>query len=293
VKRQGSALLGTIALAAVLAMVGIGLFAIGILIEVTGSREPLDSTALSTPVQIALVGLCLTSAMAVLGFALASYMILRQARRLGPGYADATRLMETMRFRSAIPLLETTINQGHESAEALSMLTMAYAFSGEYAKAQATADRTLRTYPADPNSYVTLALGYRMQGSYEEAATTLRRALELAPELPDLWAELGFVEKLAGNDEGAIHAFRTASSHAMSARYGVRVYYHLSQTYRKAGDVDAAIMATAKMMSARDGLALWKPMAFATRSSAYGQALQYEITAIEQAIADADAGNLG
>ena len=47
------------------------------------------------------------------------------------------------------------------------------------------------------------------------------------------------------------------------------------------------------MMSARDGLATWKAGLKALEGTAYGQALRYEIAAIEQAIADADAGNLG
>jgi hypothetical protein len=47
------------------------------------------------------------------------------------------------------------------------------------------------------------------------------------------------------------------------------------------------------MMSARSGLAAWKSGLSALEGTAYGQAMRYEIAAIEQALADADAGNLG
>ena len=51
--------------------------------------------------------------------------------------------------------------------------------------------------------------------------------------------------------------------------------------------------AIAKMMSARNGLSAWKTGLKALEGTAYGQAMRYEIADIEQAIADADAGNLG
>jgi hypothetical protein len=47
------------------------------------------------------------------------------------------------------------------------------------------------------------------------------------------------------------------------------------------------------MMSARDGLTTWKSGLKPLEGTAHGQSLRYEIAAIEQAIADADAGNLG
>jgi predicted Zn-dependent protease len=79
----------------------------------------------------------------------------------------------------------------------------------------------------------------------------------------------------------------------MPAPYGVRVYYHLAQAYQQRGDARKAVRAIAKMMSARNGLSAWRGGLRALEGAAYGQALRYEILAIEQAIADADAGNLG
>jgi hypothetical protein len=79
----------------------------------------------------------------------------------------------------------------------------------------------------------------------------------------------------------------------MPAMYGVRVYYHLTKAYEDDKDTKQAVIATAKMMSARDGLATWQSGLNALEGTAYGQALGYEIAAIQQALADADAGNLG
>jgi hypothetical protein len=75
--------------------------------------------------------------------------------------------------------------------------------------------------------------------------------------------------------------------------YGVRVYYHLTRAYEAANETRKAVQATAKMMSARAGLAAWKRGLEVMEGTAYGQTLRYEIAAIEQALADADAGTLG
>ncbi|MEP7293578.1 MAG: hypothetical protein ABI835_17460, partial [Chloroflexota bacterium] len=173
------------------------------------------------------------------------------------------------------------------------LLTSAYAYTGQLAKAQATADRAVQLFPSEPAAYITLANGYRMQAAYDGAAQTLLQATALDPEQPVIWAELGFTQRFAGDPETAIQSFERAAQHAMPAPYGVRVYYHLANAYQTAGESKKAVRAAAKMMSARDGLGTWKAGLGALEGTAYGQALRFEISAIEQAIADADAGNLG
>ena len=78
----------------------------------------------------------------------------------------------------------------------------------------------------------------------------------------------------------------------MPSMYGVRVYYHLAQAYTAAGEVKQAVRATVKMVHAREGLVTWLSGLDALDGTAYGQALRYEVTAIQQALSDADAGNL-
>jgi tetratricopeptide (TPR) repeat protein len=220
-------------------------------------------------------------------------LLVRQARERGSGYGDAYRLIEAFRFREAIPLLERSVKEGKETAEVLMLLTSAYAYSGQLAKAQATADRSVQLYPNNPDAYITLANGYRLQAAYEEAADALEKAVELAPDQPVVWAELGFLQYFSGEFEASLESFEQAAKHAMPAMYGVRVYYHLTQAYQKRGDTREAVRANAKMMSARDGLQAWKSGLKALEGTAYGQTMQYEIAAIEQSLADADAGNLG
>jgi tetratricopeptide (TPR) repeat protein len=220
-------------------------------------------------------------------------LLLRQARRQGSGYADAYRLIEAFRFDQAIPLLQRSIAEGKETADVLMLLTSAYAYDGQLAKAQATADRSVQLFPNDPSAYITLANGYRVQAAYDEAAIALQKAVELAPDQPIVWAEMGFLQEFAGNNDEAIISFEQAASHAMPAMYGVRVYYYLTRAYQAAGDVEKAVKAASKMMSARDGLDAWRSGLEAMKSTTYGQSLRYEIASIEQALADADAGNLG
>ena len=189
--------------------------------------------------------------------------------------------------------MQRSIAEGKETPDVLMLLTSAYAHTGQLAKAQATADRSVQLYPSKPSAYITLANGYRMQAAYDEAADALEKAVELAPDQPVVWAELGFLQQFAGEREAALQSFERAALHAMSAMYGVRVYYHLTKAYEAANETSKAVKATAKMMSARGGLDAWKSGLQAMEGTAYGQALRYEISAIEQALADADAGNLG
>ncbi len=275
----------------VLAVVGIVVF-IGALVAQYFSPAN-ENNVLSPFVMLALAGLCVAAFMFLLWFTIVGVLLARQTRAQGSGYGDAYRLIEAFRFREAIPLLERSIREGKETSEVLMLLTSAYAYTGQLAKAQQTADRAVQLFPGEPASYITLANGYRMQAAYDSAAQTLEEAAKLDPDQPIVWAELGFTQRFAGEQEAAIQSFEHAAQHAMPAPYGVRVYYHLANAYQAAGETRQAVRAASKMMSARDGLATWKAGLKALEGTAYGQALRYEIAAIEQAIADADAGNLG
>ncbi|MBZ0275178.1 MAG: hypothetical protein K8I60_03485, partial [Anaerolineae bacterium] len=127
----------------------------------------------------------------------------------------------------------------------------------------------------------------------DEAARALLQAAALEPEQPVVWAELGFVQQFSGETDQAVASFKTAAQYPMPAMYGVRVHYHLLQHYQSTGETKEAVRSAAKMVSARDGLAIWQSGLNALQGTAYGQALGYEIAAIERAMADADAGNLG
>jgi predicted Zn-dependent protease len=278
----------------VLAVLGLCVFAAGILTEFSNVRSVQQlQGSLSPAIQWALAGFCFAGLMAIVFFGLVALLIARQTRLLGSGYGDAYRLIEEFKFHEAIPLLERSVQEGKESPDVLMLLTSAYAYAGQLAKAQATADRSVRLFPDDPGSYVTLANGYRLQAAYDEAAAALRTALEHAPGQPNLLAELGFTLYFAGNETGTIEAFKQAASHPMPALYGVRVYYHLARYYQTVGDTEKAVRATAKMMSARDGLDVWVNGLKALNGTAYGSALRYEVAAIQQALTDADDGNLG
>lgn len=279
-------------LAFVLAFIGLIVFVGGVVVELAarGGDTPGE---FSPYIVIALAGLCFAALMLLFCFTLAGLLLARQTRALSSGYGDAYRLIESFRFKDAIPLLERSIHEGKENSDILMLLTSAYAYTGQLAKAQAAADRAVALYPNDPASYVTLANGYRLQAAYDEAARALMQAAALAPDQPVILAELGFVQRYAGENESAIQSFERAAAHAMPAPYAVRVFYHLANAYESSGDAKKAVKATASMMSARDGLTTWKSALPALEGTAFGGALRYEIAGIEQAIADADKGHLG
>jgi Flp pilus assembly protein TadD len=278
----------------VLALLGFVAFLAGVVIEFFSGGAPNPdrlSGQLSPVIQIALGGLCVAALMSIVWFGIVGWLLARQSRQLGADYGDAYRLIEAFRFREAIPLLERIIRDGKESSEVLMLLTSAYAYSGQLAKAQAAADRAVNLFPNDPAAYITLANGYRLQAVYDEAARALMRAAALSPDQPIIWAELGFVQRFAGDPAAAVESFKTAATYSMPEMYAVRVYHHLAQAYKAAEDTEQAVRAAQRMMSARNGLNVWKTGLSALEGTAYGQALRYEVAAIDQALADADAGS--
>lgn len=275
-----------------LALLGFFLFVSGVFIEFFSNRDQPLQDVLSPTMQLSLTGLCLATLMIIFGFVLIGVLLARQAREQAPGYGDAYRFVERFQFSQAIPVLERAIRSGHETPEILMLLTSAYAYTGQIAKAQATADRAVNLFPNEPGAYITLANGYRFQASYEEAAHALEAAIELEPDQPVLWAELGFVHQMAGDEDAAFRAFLRAAEHLMPPMYGVRVYYHLSEAFRKQGNKEQALLSTAKMMSARDGVTAWGALQTALEGTVYGQTLRYELANIAEAIKNTDAARL-
>jgi len=275
-----------------LALLGFLVFLVGVVIEFVNTRTTPPDVALSPTIQVALAGLFLSALMMTFVFILVMLLLARQTRQQAPGYGDAYRFMQQYQFARAIPVLERAVNLGRETSEVLGMLTSAYAYTGQLAKAQSTADRAVQMFPQDPGAYVALAHGYRLQASYDEAARALQVAAGLAPKQPIIWAELGFIQQLAGKTSDAFESFQQAARDPMPAMYSVRVYHHLAEAHKTAGDAEEAVRATAKMMSARQGLEPWRPLQVAMEGTAYGQALRYEIANIEEAIAEADSASL-
>lgn len=276
-----------------LAILGMIVFVVGMVIEFLGNRAQPLSESISPTVQLSLAGLCLFALMVVLGFLLVGLLLARQSYYYGAGYGEAYRLVENFQFARAIPLLERVLNSGKVTPDVLMLLTSAYAYNGNLAKAQATADRAVNMFPDDPGSYITLANGYRMQASYGEAALALQTATQLAPDQPIVWAELGFTQQLAGEHDSAIESFKRAALHPMPSMYSVRVSYHLSRHYKKIGDNDASNKAIERMLATGHGIQAWKATMKALQGTTYGSSLHYEVQNIEQAIAEASKSDYG
>jgi len=280
---------GGVFAAGALAVIGFTVFVVGVIVELFLLRQRPLSDDLSPVMQLALAGLCLSALMMLCGFGLVGLLLAVQTRRQAPGYGEAYRFIQQMQFSQAIPLLEQAVARGRETPEVLMLLTTAYANTGQLAKAQATADRAVQLFPSDPNSYITLANGYRQQASYEAAASALQRAAELDPSLPGfVYAEQGFLYLAAGNRARAMEAFRRAAQHKLPDMYSVRVYYHLANEYREAGNRAEAAEAKARMLAARAGLDAWEPILKTLDTTSYGTALRYELASIAQAVAVAE-----
>ncbi len=271
-----------------LAILGFLVFVFGVVGEFLLNRQRPLSDELSPSMQVALSGLCLSTIMVLCGFLLVGILLAVQTRRQAPGYGEAYRMIQQMQFTQAIPLLEQAVALGRETPEVLMLLTTAYANTGQFGRAQATADRAVQLFPNDPNSYISLANGYRQQASYAEAADALRHAVALSPEQPFVQAEQGFLDLLAGNKAKAIEVFKQAAQSDLPDMYAVRVFYHLANAYRDAGNVSDATTATQRMAQAHEGLQAWRTILKSVDGTGYGTFLRYEIANIAQAIAAAN-----
>lgn len=269
-----------------LAILGMIVFILGVLIEFVNNRVEPISDNISSIAQFSLAGLCLSAMMIIFGFILVGILLARQSRQQGAGYGEAYRLIENFQFPQAIQLLERVLNRGKVTPDILMLLTSAYAYDGQLAKAQSTADQAVRMFPDNAGAYITLANGYRMQASYGEAAIALQTALQLSPDQPIIWAELGFVQQLAGEHDSAIESFKQAALYSIPSMYSVRVNYHLSRYYRKVSDSANAQNATERMLATQHGLRAWKSALRALEGTTYGSSLHYEIQKIETAIFD-------
>ena len=275
-------------LSVALAALGFIVFVLGVLIELAdGITEPLDPY-ISPVAQMSLAGLCLSASMILLGFLLVGVLLARQSRQYGAGYGEAYRLMQKLKFPEAIHLLERVLAGGKITPDLLMLLTSAYAYNGQLAKAQETADRAVQMFPRDAGAYMTLANGYRMQASYGEAAIALQTAAQLSPAQPIIWAELGFVQQLAGEHDSAIESFKHAALYSMPSMYAVRVNYYLSRHFLKVGDRENAQSASERMVATQHGLQAWISTLRALEGTAYGSLLHYEIEKIEEAIAETE-----
>lgn len=268
-----------------LAILGMIVFVLGVLIEFFGNFSQPLTDDISPLVQLSVAGLCLAASMIIIGFIIVGLLLARQSNQFGAGYGEAYRLIENFQFAPAIHLLERVLERGKETPDVLMLLTSAYAYNGQLAKAQSTADRAVELFPENAGAYITLANGYRIQASYQEAAIALQTATQLSPDQPIVWAELGFVQQLAGEHDSAIESFKRAALYSIPSMYSVRVNYYLSRYYRKVGDTDKAEKTTARMLATRHGLQAWKSTAKALQGTAYGSALHYEIEKIEDTIA--------
>lgn len=269
-----------------LSALGFIVFVLGVLIELAdGITQPFDEY-ISPVAQMSLAGLCLSAIMILLGFLLVGILLARQSRKYGAGYGEAYRLIQKMQFPQAIRLLERVLTSGKITPDLLMLLTSAYAYNGQLAKAQETADRAVQMFPGDAGAYMTLANGYRMQASYGEAAIALQTAAQLSPTQPIIWAELGFVQQLAGEHDSAIESFKLSVLYSMPSMYAVRVNYYLSRHYQNSGDEKNAERATRRMVATAHGLQAWKSTLRALGGTAYGSLLHYEIEKIELTIAE-------
>ncbi|GAB1421960.1 hypothetical protein MASR2M15_21620 [Anaerolineales bacterium] len=276
-----------VVISASLTLAGFIIFVLGVLVEFLGGSDEIPSVSELSPfMQLAMAGLCLSAAMMIFTFVLVGILIARQTRKQGAGYGDAYRLIQNYQYDAAIPLLERSLQSGHETADLLVLLTNAYAFSGRYAKALATADHSIQVFPDDARSYLALATCYLVQASYDESATALQRSLELDPRQGVVWAELGFIYHMIDQEAESYHAYQQAIRYPMPEMYLVRVAYHLVEIYKSRDETAKAIKATAQMMSARNGLKDWYSVVSSLAGTVYGIALKREIEAIEQGFAE-------
>jgi tetratricopeptide (TPR) repeat protein len=272
---------------------GMGIFALGIVVQYFLNRPVVTLVGpISTPFgPIPLIGLGIAALTLLSWFLVAGIMLARQTRLHGADYAQAYRLMDEMQFTEAIPLLERSIATGKETAEVLTMLARAYAYTARYSLAHGLVERAMELYVERAAPYSALGFLFLLEGNDEQAVGAFNAAVERDPS-PANWAELGYALVFARRELEALSAFEKASQQPIPAPDALRIYHRLMHLYMGAGNATKAASAAAKMVSARQGLREWEYQILLLKGTAYGQRLEREIQEISDALKEADAARL-
>ncbi len=281
-------------LPALLLLLGLLIFGLGIGVQYLLNRKivmTLVGPDAAPFVPVALAGLCMAALTLLIWFAGIGLMLARQTRLHGADYGQAYKLVEAYQFDDAIPLLEYSLESGKVTAEVLTLLARAYAYTGKYSRAHALIEQAVALYPENPVPYQTLGLVFTLESDDEQTVAAWQAAVERGPTAIN-WAELGLALVFAHRDADALNALERASQEVLPAPHALRVYYHLTQLYAASGNAPKAASAAAKVVSVRDGLTAWGYELSAVKGTGYGQRLTREIQAIARALKDADAARV-
>src|SRR5258708_694668 len=272
---------------ALLLIAGLLIFLFGLGIQYVLNRpEATAIEAIAAPFSpLAMAGLCMAALTLAIWFTGTGILLARQTRRHGADYGHAYRLLNNLQFSEAIPLLEHSIASGKESAEVLTLLARAYAYTGKFSHAHRLLERAIELYPENVTPYATLGLVFLLEGNDEQAVAALQVAVD---HDATYWADLGLALSFAGRDDEALIALENASQSPLPAASAVRDYHRLMRLYTKADNAARAASASAKMFSARDGLADLEYEANFLNGTGYGQRLSREIQEISRALREAD-----
>src|SRR5207249_2848069 len=150
--------------------------------------------------------------------------------------ANLARLyVRTRAYDKAIPVLRDLVEREHGWQDGVSLLAQAYGAAGKNAEAIVWLEQAA---PEDPRLYATLADFYDRERRWKDAADAYAIAVGRAPANTDLKLRYGSALMNAGGRENLEKA-RAALTEVVTTRPAEqRGYYLLSQTQRRAGDLN-------------------------------------------------------
>jgi tetratricopeptide (TPR) repeat protein len=152
----------------------------------------------------------------------------------------AVSLHRAGRFQAAETAYREILEREADNPDALHLLGVLAAQTGEPDRAAELIRRAIRVLPASAEFHANLALALRKSGRLVEAVPAYRRAAELDPARPEAWFNLGKACLDAGMPEHATAALRQAIE--------LRPAYHeavhdLGVAYTRLGDLAGALTA--------------------------------------------------
>jgi tetratricopeptide (TPR) repeat protein len=178
--------------------------------------------------------------------------VLRLDKKNGPAHMiEASAYVGLKKYAEARQLIVAMQEANPNAADVTFSLGMVDLHEGKYKEAEETFRKAYQQNVKDPRGLVGLVEALARQNKFDEAIQVLQQELAKDPKNNDLRIALGNVAVRAGNfDMGLAQFQKVLDTLDKNSKARGQVYLRIGETYRRKGDLNAAVAALYKAKEA-------------------------------------------